>query len=99
MSDLLDEDVEFRGGTLQLSTDAGVVETAGADAANKGGSQSTVHPSVLSGADSLTSSSSSFAGKDKKPVLYRAGLHLHVNIFCYFLRLRFSGKTFGIELS
>lgn len=61
MTDLLDEDVEFRGGTLQLSTDT-ALETAVADAANRGNtSQGTVHPSVLSGADSLTSSSSSFA--------------------------------------
>lgn len=61
MSDLLDEDLEFRGGTLQLSTEG--VETAERhDAADGKTPQRNANPSVLSGADSLTSSSSSFAG-------------------------------------
>lgn len=77
MSDLLDEDVEFRGGTLQLSADT-AVETAGLIAANRGdASQGTVHPSVLSGADSLSSSTSSFAGKSlPQPIIDLVALHL-----------------------
>lgn len=70
MSDILEDDLEFRGGTLQLSTDnsaVGVVEnqpSVTTDSTRKQ-SQGNVHPSVLSGADSLTSSTNSFAGKDK----------------------------------
>ncbi|XP_012545680.1 tumor protein p63-regulated gene 1-like protein isoform X4 [Bombyx mandarina] len=66
MSDILEDDLEFRGGTLQLSTDnsaVGVVEnqpSVTTDSTRKQ-SQGNVHPSVLSGADSLTSSTNSFA--------------------------------------
>lgn len=63
MSDLLDEDLEFRGGTLQLSTDHPISATAENTNAAETRTPTNVHPSVLSGADSLTSSSSSFAGK------------------------------------
>ncbi|XP_045785918.1 tumor protein p63-regulated gene 1-like protein isoform X2 [Maniola jurtina] len=68
MSDLLDDDLELRIGTLQLSTD-NVATNAEAQRPGRektsGNARSTpvnVPPSsVLSGADSLTSSSSSFA--------------------------------------
>lgn len=56
MTDLQDE-LEFSGGTLQLSTDHPV--TTAADESKR--TPTNVNPSVLSGADSLTSSSSSFA--------------------------------------
>lgn len=73
MSDLLDEDLEFRGGTLQLSTDTLTAEsaenrqnnTAAADSKTKHKSKTTANSSVLSGADSLSSSTSSFTGKHK----------------------------------
>ncbi|XP_026747706.1 tumor protein p63-regulated gene 1-like protein isoform X1 [Trichoplusia ni] len=67
MSDLLDEDLEFRGGTLQLSADNIVPESSEntrnniTDVAAKRKAPSNANPSVLSGADSLTSSTSSFA--------------------------------------
>lgn len=68
MSDLLDEELEFRGGTLQLSTDH-VSESTG-NSQNDGTDSSSVtrlylnpNPSVLSGADSLSSSTSSIVGK------------------------------------
>lgn len=68
MSDLLDDDLEFRIGTLQLSSD-NVATNAEDRRENASGNAKTapvnVPPSsVLSGADSLTSSSSSFAGKE-----------------------------------
>lgn len=70
MSELNDDDVEFRGGTLQLTTD----NIAGDNTENAIGnnatqntprkkSQTNINPSVLSGTDSLTSSTSSFAGE------------------------------------
>ncbi|CAH2990453.1 unnamed protein product [Chilo suppressalis] len=68
MSDLLDDDLEFRGGTLQLSTEVVSPDTSGQNQNNPNQSESitnqpkaNVNPSVLSGADSLSSSSSSFA--------------------------------------
>ncbi|KAF9422238.1 hypothetical protein HW555_002047 [Spodoptera exigua] len=67
MSDLLDEDLEFRGGTLQLSTDTNVAENSESNPTNNTDNlgrrkpPSSVNPSVLSGANSLTSSTSSFA--------------------------------------
>lgn len=65
MSDLLDDDLEFRGGTLQLSTDNVAVEQAENNTRNseKKKTPTNANPSVLSGTDSLTSSTSSFAGK------------------------------------
>lgn len=68
MSDLLEEDLEFRGGTLQLSTDAVMPEssetnrTVTADTPGRRKTPTNANPSVLSGADSLTSSTCSFAG-------------------------------------
>lgn len=77
MSDLLDEELEFRGGTLQLSSDH-------ANAAESGRTlQSNVHPpSVLSGADSLTSSASSFAGlyKYSIPAAFSNSMNIRRNI-------------------
>ncbi|XP_059045198.1 tumor protein p63-regulated gene 1-like protein isoform X4 [Achroia grisella] len=67
MSDLLDEDVEFRGGTLQLSADNVNAENADnnqnntAEKVNRNKPRSYANSSVLSGADSLSSSTSSFA--------------------------------------
>ncbi|XP_046965145.1 tumor protein p63-regulated gene 1-like protein isoform X2 [Vanessa cardui] len=63
MGDLLDEDLEFRGGTLQLSSENATAEPRITQPAksNTNTSNTQVNPSVLSGADSLTSSSSSFA--------------------------------------
>lgn len=69
MSDLLDEDLEFRGGTLQLSTDHVVSESIEniQNDETEVSSISRLHinpnPSVLSGADSLSSSTSSFIGE------------------------------------
>lgn len=69
MSDLLDEDLEFRGGTLQLSTDhvlsGGTENTHNDGTENSGVTVLHVNPnmSVLSGADSLSSSTSSFIGE------------------------------------
>lgn len=63
MSDLLEDDLEFRGGTLQLSSENANVEARRNQRENTSNSNTQVNPSVLSGADSLTSSSSSFAGK------------------------------------
>ncbi|XP_039746933.1 tumor protein p63-regulated gene 1-like protein isoform X2 [Pararge aegeria] len=63
MSDLLDDDLEFRIGTLQLSTDHAATNTENQREKTSGNARNTpvnVPPSVLSGADSLTSSSSSF---------------------------------------
>lgn len=70
MSDLLDEDLEFRGGTLQLSTDHVLSETADNTQNDRTDTSSVTrlyvnpNPSVLSGADSLSSSTSSFIGKN-----------------------------------
>uniref|UniRef100_A0A2A4JHW2 HSac2 domain-containing protein n=1 Tax=Heliothis virescens TaxID=7102 RepID=A0A2A4JHW2_HELVI len=67
MSDLLDEDLEFRGGTLQLSTDTSVADVSESNRTNTNDNTgrrkppTSVNPSVLSGANSLTSSTSSFA--------------------------------------
>ncbi|KAG6461846.1 hypothetical protein O3G_MSEX012892 [Manduca sexta] len=67
MSDLLDDDLEFRGGTLQLSADHVPSESVENQQGNVSENParrkppSNVNPSVLSGADSLTSSTSSFA--------------------------------------
>ncbi|XP_072943852.1 tumor protein p63-regulated gene 1-like protein isoform X4 [Epargyreus clarus] len=65
MTDLLDDDLEFRGGTLQLATES-AAENAdsrnnAADDTNRNKNQVNANPSVLSGADSLSSSTSSFA--------------------------------------
>ncbi|XP_049867532.1 tumor protein p63-regulated gene 1-like protein isoform X2 [Pectinophora gossypiella] len=66
MSEMLDEDLEFRGGTLQLSTDNAAMENSdntqnnAAVNSNKNKLKPNSHPSVLSGADSLSSSTSSF---------------------------------------
>lgn len=68
MAELLDDDLEFRGGTLQLTTDNIAPETSDrvqnnpADVSTINKPKSSVNPSVLSGADSLSSSTSSFAG-------------------------------------
>lgn len=67
MSDLLDEDLEFRGGTLQLSTETAIPDnfetnrTIATDDPGRRNTPSNANPSVLSGADSLTSSTASFA--------------------------------------
>ncbi|XP_052757485.1 tumor protein p63-regulated gene 1-like protein isoform X1 [Galleria mellonella] len=67
MSDLLDDDLEFRGGTLQLSSDNINAENAEnsqnntAERVNRNKTKSNANSSVLSGADSLSSSTSSFA--------------------------------------
>lgn len=68
MADLVDEDLEFRGGTLQLSADNGVENnennrnTAMENSLlTQNNAQNNVNPSVLSGANSLSSSSTSFA--------------------------------------
>ncbi|KAL0894254.1 hypothetical protein ABMA27_014260 [Loxostege sticticalis] len=67
MAELLDDDLEFRGGTLQLTTDNIAPETSDrvqnnpADVSTINKPKSSVNPSVLSGADSLSSSTSSFA--------------------------------------
>ncbi|XP_045445871.1 tumor protein p63-regulated gene 1-like protein [Melitaea cinxia] len=61
MSDLLEDDLEFRGGTLQLSSENANAEARRNQRENTSNSNTQVNPSVLSGADSLTSSSSSFA--------------------------------------
>lgn len=66
MGDLLDDDLEFRGGTLQLSSENVRGESPGNRREKPSGTANKTpqpNPSVLSGADSLTSSSSSFAGK------------------------------------
>ncbi|KAI5641724.1 inositol phosphatase domain-containing protein [Phthorimaea operculella] len=66
MSELLDEDLEFRGGTLQLSTENTAPESSepnqnnAADDSSRNRPKNSVNPSVLSGADSLSSSSASF---------------------------------------
>ncbi|KAJ0180772.1 hypothetical protein K1T71_004176 [Dendrolimus kikuchii] len=63
MSDLLDDDLEFRGGTLQLSTDNVTPENAENNTRNPEKKRTPINanPSVLSGTDSLTSSTTSFA--------------------------------------
>ncbi|XP_045491653.1 tumor protein p63-regulated gene 1-like protein isoform X2 [Colias croceus] len=67
MGDLLEDDVEFRGGTLELSTENSGAENAEnrgrgvTQSQNKVKTPSNANPSVLSGADSLSSSASSFA--------------------------------------
>ncbi|XP_047512745.1 tumor protein p63-regulated gene 1-like protein isoform X3 [Pieris napi] len=66
MSDLMEDGMEFRGGTLQLSTEN---NGENSESRVRGATQShnkiktpiSVNPSVLSGADSLSSSASSFA--------------------------------------
>lgn len=69
MADLVEEDLEFRGGTLQLSSDNGLEEhnensrnIATENSMLRERTQNNVNPSVLSGANSLSTSSSSFAG-------------------------------------
>ncbi|XP_063530918.1 tumor protein p63-regulated gene 1-like protein isoform X1 [Cydia strobilella] len=64
MSDLLDDDLEFRGGTLQLSSENNAEE--------QGGSSNTLgvnisKPSILSGADSLPSNSSTSSLAEGRP--------------------------------
>ncbi|CAG5051105.1 unnamed protein product [Parnassius apollo] len=63
MSDLLDEDLEFRVGTLQLSTDNASADNRrdNASESNKNKNHLNANSSVLSGADSLSSSTNSFA--------------------------------------
>ncbi|GBP82887.1 Tumor protein p63-regulated gene 1-like protein [Eumeta japonica] len=70
MGDLLDDDLEFRGGTLQLSSEnnneiepgqSDITITPKDGNVSKKKLQVNINPSVLSGADSLSSSSSSFA--------------------------------------
>lgn len=69
MSDLLDEDLEFRGGTLQLSTDHVASESTentqniDTQSSSRNRLPTNPDPSVLSGADSLSSSTTSFVGK------------------------------------
>ena len=65
MGDLLDDDLEFRGGTLQLSSESVRGDSPGNRRDKPSGTANRspqINPSVLSGADSLTSSTSSFAG-------------------------------------
>ncbi|CAK1545088.1 unnamed protein product [Leptosia nina] len=64
MSDMMEDDLEFRGGTLQLSADnsiAGSSENRTRATQNQVKTPINANPSVLSGADSLSSSASSFA--------------------------------------
>lgn len=68
MSDLTEDDMEFRGGTLQLSTENNGENSqnrvrGATHSQNKVKTPLSVNPSVLSGADSLSSSASSFAGR------------------------------------
>lgn len=68
MSDLLDDDLEFRGGTLQLSTEhllSGGTENTQNNGTETSGVTTHMNPnmSVLSGVDSLSSSTSSFIGE------------------------------------
>ncbi|XP_013146362.1 PREDICTED: tumor protein p63-regulated gene 1-like protein isoform X6 [Papilio polytes] len=66
MSDILDDDLELRVGTLQLTSDNAnadnrVDNASDSKSSNKNKNQLNANPSVLSGADSLSSSTSSFA--------------------------------------
>ncbi|XP_013180410.1 PREDICTED: tumor protein p63-regulated gene 1-like protein isoform X2 [Papilio xuthus] len=66
MSDILDDDLELRVGTLQLTSDNANADNrrdnaSDAKSSNKNKNQLNANPSVLSGADSLSSSTSSFA--------------------------------------
>ncbi|XP_068629847.1 tumor protein p63-regulated gene 1-like protein isoform X2 [Battus philenor] len=66
MSDLMDDDLELRVGTLQLSTDNAHADNrrdnaSESNTSNRNKNQLNANPSVLSGADSLSSSTSSFA--------------------------------------
>ncbi|XP_053625379.1 tumor protein p63-regulated gene 1-like protein isoform X2 [Plodia interpunctella] len=66
MSELMDEDLEFRGGTLQLSSEnpptehATNIDNTASETSSRLKTKPTAHSSVLSGADSLTSSTTSF---------------------------------------
>ncbi|XP_061712688.1 tumor protein p63-regulated gene 1-like protein isoform X5 [Cydia pomonella] len=64
MSDLLDDDLEFRGGTLQLSSENNAEEHGGSS--NTLG-VNTSKPSILSGADSLPSNSSTSSLAEGRP--------------------------------
>ncbi|XP_013146363.1 PREDICTED: tumor protein p63-regulated gene 1-like protein isoform X7 [Papilio polytes] len=71
MSDILDDDLELRVGTLQLTSDNAnadnrVDNASDSKSSNKNKNQLNANPSVLSGADSLSSSTSSFAGRDAR---------------------------------
>ncbi|XP_068629851.1 tumor protein p63-regulated gene 1-like protein isoform X6 [Battus philenor] len=71
MSDLMDDDLELRVGTLQLSTDNAHADNrrdnaSESNTSNRNKNQLNANPSVLSGADSLSSSTSSFAGRDAR---------------------------------
>ncbi|XP_013180415.1 PREDICTED: tumor protein p63-regulated gene 1-like protein isoform X7 [Papilio xuthus] len=71
MSDILDDDLELRVGTLQLTSDNANADNrrdnaSDAKSSNKNKNQLNANPSVLSGADSLSSSTSSFAGRDAR---------------------------------
>lgn len=68
MGDLLEDDLELRVGTLQLSTDNANADNRrdNASESNRTKNQLNANPSVLSGADSLSSSTSSFAGRGNK---------------------------------
>ncbi|XP_063378470.1 tumor protein p63-regulated gene 1-like protein isoform X3 [Cydia fagiglandana] len=63
MSDLLDDDLEFRGGTLQLSSDNNTEEQGSSNTLGV----NTSKPSVLSGADSLPSNSSTSSLAEGRP--------------------------------
>lgn len=70
MGDIHDDDLEFRGGTLQLSTDhnletADASRNAGSETSGRNKTLNNPNPSVLSGANSLSSSSASFNGKSR----------------------------------
>ncbi|XP_047988636.1 tumor protein p63-regulated gene 1-like protein isoform X3 [Leguminivora glycinivorella] len=64
MSDLLDDDLEFRGGTLQLSSENNAEEQGGS---NNTLGVNTSKPSILSGADSLPSNSSTSSLAEGRP--------------------------------
>lgn len=92
MGDINEDDLEFRGGTLQLSTDHSGHDNgdnsrnAGSENLSRVRPPNTTNPSVLSGANSLSSSSTSVTGKcinlrllinSKSPQKYRDIYHLH----------------------
>lgn len=88
MSDLQDDELEFSGGTLQLSTDHPVTATPeNTNAAGPRRTPTNVHPSVLSGADSLTSSSSSFAGKYLYLLIFVNGGVSGVPTYCKYIQV------------
>ncbi|CAH2073177.1 unnamed protein product, partial [Iphiclides podalirius] len=68
MGDLLEDDLELRVGTLQLSTDNTNADNRrdNASESNRNKNELIANSSVLSGADSLSSSTSSFAGRDAR---------------------------------